>query len=58
MRRFIVSDKTELEILNLRVEGFEIWLAKMAEQLKNESTPYSVNYVLDCYQIMVMNKGK
>ena len=53
-----MSDKSELEILNLRVDSFEIWLAKMAEQLKNESTPYSVNYVLDCYQIMVMNKGK
>ena len=55
-----MSDKTELEILNKRIDAFEIWLAKSVTKLKKEPIfipePDVMEYVLGCYQVMVMNK--
>ena len=55
-----MSDKTELEILNIRINGFEKWLAEMVEIFKNDNSNMSSSeifeYALVCYQTMVMNK--
>ena len=57
-----MSDKTELEILNKRIEGFEKWLAKSVAKFQKEpiyiSAPDAMEYVLGCYQVMIMNKGE
>ena len=55
-----MSNKTELEILNKRIDAFEIWLAKSVAKFQKEPiyipAPDAMEYVLGCYQVMVMNK--
>tara|TARA_R110000772_G_scaffold205419_3_gene315735 strand:- start:268 stop:489 length:222 start_codon:yes stop_codon:yes gene_type:complete len=55
-----MSDKTELEILNKRIDAFEIWMAKSVAKFQKEpahiTTTNAMKYVLGCYQVMVMNK--
>ena len=55
-----MNDKTELEILNKRIDAFEVWLAKSVTKFQKEPiyipAPDAMEYVLGCYQTMVMGK--